>query len=138
MKRRKQIPVDTDVFQTIHLRDGEFTLLLLEQGLWVEMHDVGFFVIIQYADILQLIWPIINTDIYVYVFPTPKCRDDQTSSVVEFTYSIIMQTLTMLAHRQMQAWNTKLEMMKYSFSLQKKKNTWTYVKHVLFIYDNCF
>ncbi len=67
------------------------------------MHDFGFFADIQYADNLQLIWPIIDTDIYVYFLPTPNCRDHQVSSVVEFTYGIIMHTLTVLACRQMQA-----------------------------------
>ncbi len=68
------------------------------------MHDtiLLFFADIQYADILQLIWLIIDTDIYVYLFPTPNCRDHQVSSVVKFTYSIIMHTLTMLTHQQMQ------------------------------------
>ncbi len=42
------------------------------------MHDMGFFANIQYADILQLIWPIINTDIFVYF----NCRDAQVSSTV--------------------------------------------------------
>ncbi len=67
------------------------------------MHNIGFFADIRYADILHLIWPIIDTDIYVYFFPTLSCRDHQVSAVVEFTYSIIMQTITLLAGRQMQA-----------------------------------
>ncbi len=33
------------------------------------MHDIGFVADIQYADILQPIWPIINTNKYVYFFP---------------------------------------------------------------------
>ncbi len=35
------------------------------------MHNVGFFAAIQYADILLLIWPLIDTstDKYVYFFP---------------------------------------------------------------------
>ncbi len=47
-----------------------------------------------YADIAHLVWPIIDTDtdIYVHFFSTPYCRDDQVSSVVEFTYNI-MHTL---------------------------------------------
>ncbi len=36
---------------------------------------------------------------YEYFLPTPNCRDHQVSSVVEFTYSIIMRTFTMLAGR---------------------------------------
>ncbi len=69
------------------------------------MHDIVFFADIQYADIFQLIWLIINTHtkINVYFFPTPYCRDHQVSSVVEFTHSIIVQTPTMLAQWQMQA-----------------------------------
>ncbi len=61
------------------------------------MQDTGFFADIQ-CDILQLIWPIIDTDtdICVYFLPTPNCR-------VTFTVSIIMHALTMLAHRQTQA-----------------------------------
>ncbi len=33
------------------------------------IHNIGFFVAIQNANILQLIRPIIDTDIYVYFFP---------------------------------------------------------------------
>ncbi len=67
------------------------------------MHDIGFFADIQYADILQLNWQIIDTDTdrYVYFFPTCNCRD-QVSSLVVFTYSIIMHTLTEFACWQMQ------------------------------------
>ncbi len=67
----------------IHCRDAQY---------WI-------FADIQYANILQFIWPIIDTDtdIYVYFFPTPNCRDHQVSSVVELTYSIIMHTLNMWA-----------------------------------------
>ncbi len=56
---------------------------------------MDFFANIQYANILQLIWQIINihTDIYVYFFPKPNCRDYQVSSVVEFTHCIIMLLL---------------------------------------------
>ncbi len=48
------------------------------------MHGIGFFADSQYADILQLIWPVINTNTYIYVYfsPTPNCRDHQVSSVV--------------------------------------------------------
>ncbi len=71
---------------------------------WRLFKDIGFFADIQNADILQLIWPIIDTDTDICIFfPTPKCRDHQVSSVVEFTYSIIMQTLTVMACQQMQA-----------------------------------
>ncbi len=79
--------------------------IIIFQQVRIGMHDIGFFAYIWYADILQLIWPIINTDtdIYVCFFPTPNCRDHKFFSVVEFTYSIFMQTLTMLAHQQMQA-----------------------------------
>ncbi len=56
---------------------------------------------IRYADILQLLWPIIDTNIYVYFFPT--CRDHRVSSVMEFTHNIVMHTLTVLARWQMQA-----------------------------------
>ncbi len=56
----------------------------------------------QYAYILQLIWPIIDTDTDICIFfSTPNCRDHQVSSVVELTYSIIVHTLTVLACRQM-------------------------------------
>ncbi len=51
------------------------------------MHDTGFFADIRYVDILQLNWPMMDTDRYVYFFPTPNCRDPQVSSVVKFTYS---------------------------------------------------
>ncbi len=44
-----------------------------------------------------------NTDMPVYFFPTPNCGDHQVTSVVEFTYRIIMHTLNVLAHCQMQA-----------------------------------
>ncbi len=54
------------------------------------MHDNGFF-----ADILQLIWLIINTDMYVYFILTVNYRD-QVSSVVEFTNSIIICTHRMV------------------------------------------
>ncbi len=66
------------------------------------MHNIRLFADIRHADTLQLIWPINDTNIYVYFFLTPNCRDLQVSSVVEFTYSIIMQTLTVMARRQMQ------------------------------------
>ncbi len=70
------------------------------------MHDIGFCADIQYANILQYIWPIIdtNTDVYVYFFIyfTPNGRDRQVSSVVEFTDNIL-QTLNVLACSQMQA-----------------------------------
>ncbi len=80
-------------------------MTICDQGLInTGMRDIGFFASVKYADILQLIWQIIDTDthIYVYFFSTPNCRDHQVSSVVEFTCSIIMQTLTMSACRQMQ------------------------------------
>ncbi len=70
---------------------------------------LDFFADIPYANILQLIWPwsiiIVYTDtnIYVYFLPTLNCRDHEVSSVVEFPYSIIMHTLTVLACQQMQA-----------------------------------
>ncbi len=50
------------------------------------MHDIGFFADIQYANILQLIWPVIDTnnDTYVKFSLTPNCRDHQVPSVVEF------------------------------------------------------
>ncbi len=69
------------------------------------MHDIGFFADFQYANILQLIWLISDTDtnVYVYFFSTSNCRDHQVSSVVELTYSPTMHTLTVLAHRRMQA-----------------------------------
>ncbi len=71
------------------------------------MHDNDFFADIQYSNILQFIWLIIDTDtilIHMYIFfPTPICREHQVSSFVEFKYSIIMHTLTMLACQQMQA-----------------------------------
>ncbi len=35
------------------------------------MHDIGFFTNIQYANILQLISPTIDTDIHVNFLPTP-------------------------------------------------------------------
>ncbi len=69
------------------------------------MHNVGFFADILYADILQLIWPLINAHrygIYVYMFSLHLIAEI-ISSVVEFTYSIIMQTLTFVACWQMQA-----------------------------------
>ncbi len=77
------------------------------------MHDIGYFADIRYADILQLIWPTIDTDtdIYVYFFPTPNHRDHRVSFEVEFTYSIIIHSLTVLARWQMQALNTKLKIM---------------------------
>ncbi len=54
------------------MRPGVVTVLLC-----VGMHNIGFFADIRYADVLQLIWPIIDTDtnMYVYFFPTPNCRD---------------------------------------------------------------
>ncbi len=59
------------------------------------MHDIAYFVKIRYANILQLIWLIIDTnnDLCACFFPTPHCRDHQVSSAMEFTYSIIMQLL---------------------------------------------
>ncbi len=54
------------------------------------MHDIGIFAEIQYANILGLIWSIIATDIHVYFFPTPNCREHQVSFVVEFKYSVVM------------------------------------------------
>ncbi len=69
------------------------------------MHGIGFFADIRYANILQLIWPIsdADTNICMHIFSPPNCRDHQVSSVVEFTYSVIMQTLITLAHQQIQA-----------------------------------
>ncbi len=56
------------------------------------MHGTGFFADIRYADILQLIWPIlIPMPVYIkHFFPIPNCRDHEVSSVVEYTYSIII------------------------------------------------
>ncbi len=45
------------------------TLAVLLYTLQVQMHDTGSFVDIQYADISHLIWPITDTDIYMYIFP---------------------------------------------------------------------
>ncbi len=85
-------------YQHWHCRWGQFT------SSQVGMHDVRFFADILYADILRHIWPIINTyTVYVYFFPTPKCRDHQVSSVVELSHNIIMQTLTVLACQQIPA-----------------------------------
>ncbi len=53
---------------------------------------LDFFSDIQYAEILQLIWPIIKISTDVYFFLSPTHRDHQVSSVVEFTYSHIMHT----------------------------------------------
>ncbi len=52
----------------------------------LEMHNIGFFPDIQYADILQLIWWIIDRDTStcIYILPTPNCRAHQVSPVVEF------------------------------------------------------
>ncbi len=61
------------------------------------MHDIEIFANIRCADILQLIWLIVDTDTNIYAyfcFATPNCRNQQVSSVVEFTYSIMMHTLT--------------------------------------------
>ncbi len=33
------------------------------------MQDIGFFADIQYADILQLIWSIIDSETDMYIFP---------------------------------------------------------------------
>ncbi len=59
------------------------------QRLKVGMHDIGIFANIQYANILQLIWPIIDTDtnVYVYFFPTPICRDHRSGISVQFYYT---------------------------------------------------
>ncbi len=57
------------------------------------MHDIGFFAHIRYADILQLIWPIINIDIYVYFFPTPNCRDRHISSEVNLQTVLLCRLL---------------------------------------------
>ncbi len=66
-------------------------LVFLQYQHRVGMHDIGFFADIQYADILQLIWLIIDTYImYMYIFSPPNCRDHQVSSVVELTYGIII------------------------------------------------
>ncbi len=93
----------------------------------VGMHDVRFYADIRYVNNLQLIWPIINIDtgIDVYFFPTPNCRDHQVSSMVEFTWSIIMHTYIVLASKckhiiqSLKWWNIHF--------LWKKKNTWIYV-----------
>ncbi len=45
-----------------------FAFTSLVVALKVGMHDNGFFANIQYADILQLIWPINNKPIYMYSF----------------------------------------------------------------------
>ncbi len=49
----------------------------------------------RYADILQLIWPIINTftNIYVYFFPTPIHKDHQVSSVVNLHTVLLCRLL---------------------------------------------
>ncbi len=54
---------------------------------------------------MQLNWPTTDTDtdIYVYFFLTTNCSDHQLSFIVEFTYSIIMDNLTVSACWQMQA-----------------------------------
>ncbi len=62
------------------------------------MHGIGFF-----ADMLILYDSIRPIPMYFcFFFPSPNCRD-QVSSVVKFTYSIFMHTITMLARWQMQA-----------------------------------
>ncbi len=74
----------------------------------VGMHGIGFFgwyLICQYlathlADNRYRYWYIY---IYVYFFLTPIFRDHQVSSVVKFTYSIIIPTFNVLACQQMQA-----------------------------------
>ncbi len=79
-------------------------LLLLDYLLG--MHGIGFFADNRYADILQLIWPISDRDDDIHMdffFTTPNCRGGRVSSAVEFTYGIIMHTLTVLARWQMQA-----------------------------------
>ncbi len=74
----------------------------------LQMHDTGFFADIRLADILQLLWLIINTNTNIYkcFFPAPNCIDHQVFSV-----SIITHTLTILARRQMQVQNTELKNM---------------------------
>ncbi len=70
------------------------------------MQDTGFFADIWYANILHLLWLVIDTDadISVYLFPTPDGRDCQVSPVVECTYSVIMHT-TVSVHRHKIALN---------------------------------
>ncbi len=96
----------------------------------VGMHDIGVFA--RQADILQLIWTITDTDICVYFFPTPNRRDRWVSSVVEFIYSVILHTLTVLPCRH------KFKAYSETEKGKKKKNTSAYIKHVIFIYDSCF
>ncbi len=64
---------------------------------------VDFFADIWYADIFQLTLQLIDIYVYVYFLPIPHRRDHQVSSVVEFIYSIISHTLTVMACQQMQA-----------------------------------
>ncbi len=75
---------------------------LVGKILWSGMHDIGFF-----ADIWYFTTHLADNRYqyqYMYIFPhTPNCRDHQVSSVVEFTYSIIMHTYTVLARPKMQA-----------------------------------
>ncbi len=71
------------------------TIVLYSLG----MHDIRFFANIPHADILKLIWPKFDIDI----FAASNCRDRQVSSVVEYTKSVLMGTLILLAQWQMQA-----------------------------------
>ncbi len=68
------------------------------------MDDIGFFANIWYANILQLIWPIIDpdTDIYMYIV-SPHLIAEIKSILQWYTYNIIMHTFTVLVHQQMQA-----------------------------------
>ncbi len=69
------------------------TLAVLLYTSQVQMHDIGSFVDIQYADISHLIRLITDTDIYVYFSPH-LTSETIKSLIVEFTYSTITHTLT--------------------------------------------
>ncbi len=89
-------------------------------------------------------WPIINTNIYICVcvciciymfmfFSTPNCRDHQVSSGIEFTYSIIMRSLTVLVCQHMQN-----DVIFIPCPKEEKYLKLRYGKHAIFIYDSCF
>lgn len=54
------------------------------------MHNIGFLADIRYADILQLIWLIADTNIFP---PIPNCTVDLVSSALELNCSIFLHTL---------------------------------------------
>ncbi len=96
---------------------------------FVGMHNTGFFLSICWHFTTHLADNQNHTD----------CTDHQVSSVVEFTDSIIMHTLIMLDLQQRRHKIQSSNLCNiHSLCKRRKYLNLSYVKHVIFIHDNCF